>query len=306
MSAENQARIRNGFSVDVEDYFHTEAMAGAVARESWDTLPSRVEHNTHLIMEVLQRHKVRGTFFILGWIADRFPHLLQELACQGHELACHSYWHRPVYTLTHAEFKEDTLRSKCAIENAAGVRVRGYRAPTFSIVPATAWALEILAELGFLYDSSTHPIRHDLYANPYGQRHPFVTSTGSLLEFPITTLQLLSHNFPFSGGGYFRILPYAYTKRALRHINTQEHMAAIFYIHPWEFDPEQPRFRTSVKSRIRQYTGLRATAPKLERLVRDFRFVPLGTLFDERMKSSDTPSAVDLGRCTVTESLGER
>jgi polysaccharide deacetylase family protein (PEP-CTERM system associated) len=277
--------VQNGFSVDVEDYFHTEAMASATNRELWGTRPCRVESNTRRLLEILQRHNIRGTFFFLGWVAERFPHLVREVLGLGHEVASHSYWHRPVFRLTPAQFKEDTLRSKQVIEDAGGVSVLGYRAPTFSILPSMKWAFEVLAELGFLYDSSSHPIHHDLYGNPNGSRQPFLTGAGSLLEFPIATLRFGSRNYPLAGGGYFRALPYLYVKKGIQYINAREGLDAIFYVHPWELDPDQPRLPVRLKSRVRQYIGLHSTVPKLEKLLHDFEFVPLLELYKVRFPS---------------------
>ena len=276
--------IRNAFTVDVEDYFQTEAMSSIVHRDSWYAMPSRVIENTHCLLEVLQRHNVRGTFFFLGWVAERFPHLVREVVSLGHEIGSHSYWHRPVFTLTPAQFREDALRSKGVIEDAAGVPVIGYRAPSFSILPSTEWAFDVLADLGFLYDSSTHPIQHDIYGNPHAPRIPFLTRNGSLLEFPIATLRMCSRNFPLAGGGYFRALPYAYVRKGIQHLNACERINAIFYVHPWELDPEQPRLPAPLKSRVRQYVGLLTTVPKLDRLLQDFLFVPIRELYQQQFQ----------------------
>lgn len=275
-------RVYNAFTVDVEDYFHTEAMTQIVPRKSWCSVPSRVETNTRRIFEILQRHGVRATFFFLGWVAERFPNLVREAAELGHEIGCHSYWHRPVFSLTPSQFKDDTLRSKQVIEDAVGTPIVGYRAPSFSILASTSWAFDILAELGFLYDSSTHPVSHDIYGNPSAPRTPFLTGAGNLAEFPITTLRFLSRNYPFAGGGYFRTLPYLCVKKGFELVNKSEHMNAIFYIHPWELDSNQPRLQAQLRSRIRQYIGLSSTARKLERLLSDFQFVSIRDLYMER------------------------
>ena len=303
LSSKHFSAIRNGFSVDVEDYFHTEAMTSATNRELWDTRPCRVESNTRCLLEILQRHDVRGTFFFLGWVAERFPHLVREVLSLGHEIASHSYWHRPVFRLTPAQFKEDTLRSKKVIEDAGGVPVVGYRAPTFSILPSMKWAFEILADLGFHYDSSSHPIHHDLYGNPDGPRQPFLTGAGSLLEFPVATLRFWSRNYPLAGGGYFRALPYIYVKKGMQYINRHEGMNAIFYVHPWELDPDQPRLQVRLKSRIRQYIGLRKMVPKLNRLLQDFEFVPIRELHQERFQTgcAATPEILTREFCTDSQ-----
>ncbi|HEX2661455.1 MAG TPA: XrtA system polysaccharide deacetylase [Candidatus Acidoferrum sp.] len=276
----------NCITVDVEDYFHTEAMAGTVRPDQWDQFPSRVEHNTRRIFELFQSHNVRGTFFFLGWVAERFPGLVREAVQLGHEIGCHSYWHRLVYRLTPEQFREDTERAKGAIEEAAGKRVLGYRAPSFSMVKGTEWAMEILGNLGFCYDSSIFPIKHDLYGNASAPRIPHLIADGRLIEFPVAALAVASHNFPVGGGGYFRILPYAYTRWGLRRLNGREKLRSVIYIHPWELDPEQPQLAAPARSRFRQYTGLQTTARKLERLLRDFHFAPIVEAFSGELRSS--------------------
>lgn len=273
------APMLNSITVDVEDYFQTEAMASAIPKEQWDRMPSRVVQNTERIFELLAAHGIRGTFFFVGWVAERFPDLVRQAARLGHELGCHSYWHRLVYRLSPEEFREDTKRAKSAVEDAAGIPVQGYRAPNFSMVEDTEWAQEILAALGFTYDSSVCPVHHDLYNNPHAPRLPHRIAGGALGEFPVATLSIAGRNFPVGGGGYLRMLPYAYTRLGLLHLNSREHFRAILYVHPWELDPEQPRIATRLRSRLRQYTGLRTTAGKLERLLGDFRFAPIAESF---------------------------
>jgi polysaccharide deacetylase family protein (PEP-CTERM system associated) len=284
----------NAMSVDVEDYFHTESMSQAVPRESWESMPLRVERNTERLFELFAAHGVRGTFFFLGWVAERFPGLVKQAASHGHEVACHSYWHRPVFRLSPQEFREDTLRAKGIIEDAGGIAVRGYRAPSFSITPGKEWAADILADLGFWYDSSVHPIRHDFYDNHNAPRLPYHMQGKPLLEIPIATLRLAANNFPMAGGGYFRALPYLCVRWGIRRFNRQEHRPAVFYIHPWEIDPEQPRIAASKKSVARQYAGLAATWSKLDRLCTDFRFVPMVEAFRAELPiASSTPAAAD-------------
>jgi polysaccharide deacetylase family protein (PEP-CTERM system associated) len=275
----------NSITVDVEDYFQTEAMASAIPKEQWDRMPSRVVQNTERVFELLASRGVRGTFFFLGWVAERFPELVRQAARLGHELGCHSYWHRLVYRLNPEEFREDTKRAKNAIEDAAGTAVLGYRAPTFSMVKDTEWAQEILVGLGFRYDSSVCPVHHDLYSNPNAPRVPHRIAGGALEEFPVATIAIAGRNFPVGGGGYLRILPYAYTRLGLLHLNGTEHFRAILYVHPWEVDPEQPRIATHLRSRLRQYTGLSTTAGKLQRLLGDFRFAPIAESFAAEVAS---------------------
>jgi polysaccharide deacetylase family protein (PEP-CTERM system associated) len=280
--------LLNGMTVDVEDYFQTQAMSSAVPREDWDQQTSRVEENTKRMFELFATRGVRGTFFFLGWVAEKFPGLVREAAKLGHEIGCHSYWHRLVYRLTPDEFREDTKRAKEVIEQAVGFRVLGYRAPNFSLVKGTTWALEILGELGFAYDSSVHPIRHDTYDNPEAPRHPTRIAGGALMEFPVATVALGRHNFSVGGGAYLRIFPYRYISWGLSRI-ASEKRSAVVYVHPWEIDPEQPRLRASARSRLRQYTGLRTAAGKLEKLISDFRFAPIQEVFSKELADISSP-----------------
>lgn len=266
----------NVLSVDVEDYFHVEAFADVVDRTQWNAYPCRVENNTRRLMDLLDECGVRGTFFILGWVAERYPALVREIVARGHEPGCHSYWHRPIFRLTPEEFRDDTRRAKDVTEQAAGVRVEGYRAPSFSVTARSLWALDILAELGFTFDSSVFPIHHDTYGIPDAPRAPFRTATpsGNLMEFPITTFHLpFLPNLPVGGGGYLRILPFWYTRLGLQRARAQ-HLPEIVYIHPWELDPEQPIMAGRWKSRLRHYTNLHKTAPRLRKLLQSAPFSP--------------------------------
>jgi polysaccharide deacetylase family protein (PEP-CTERM system associated) len=289
----NPSAPPNAMSVDVEDYFQTESMSQAVPRENWEGMSSRVERNTQRLFDLFAAHGVRGTFFFLGWVAERFPGLVKQAASRGHEVACHSYWHRPVFRLTPEEFREDTLRAKGIIEDTAGTAVRGYRAPSFSITPGKEWAADILAELGFWYDSSVHPIRHDFYDNHNAPRLPYHMQGKPLLEIPIATLRLAANNFPMAGGGYFRALPYPCVRWGIRRFNRLEQRPAVFYIHPWEIDPEQPRIAAKTKSVARQYAGLATTWNKLDRLCADFRFVPMVEAFRDELPIAPTVPAAE-------------
>ena len=257
--------IANAMTVDVEDYFHAEVFSGVVDRSRWDSYASRVEGNTRRLLELLGDLNLHGTFFVLGWVAERFPGLVREIAAGGHELACHSYWHRLIYKLDPAEFREDTRRAKNVIEQAAGQPVYGYRAPTYSVIDRSVWALEILAELGFTYDSSIYPIRHDRYGMPGAPRSPFrfQTPSGPMTEFPITTFRLAGHNMPVGGGGYLRLLPRLYTHMGLKRVQ-KEGVPIVIYIHPWEVDPEQPTLPVGLKSRLRHYTNLSRTFDRFQ------------------------------------------
>jgi polysaccharide deacetylase family protein (PEP-CTERM system associated) len=284
--ADCEAHLLNAMSVDVEDYYHTEGMSACVPRESWNAMQSRVERNTEQLFELFARYNVRSTFFFLGWVAERYPKLVAAAKALGHEIGCHSYWHRPIYTLSPHEFREDTHRAKSVIEDAAGMRLSGYRAPSFSLIAGTEWAVDILAEAGFRYDSSVHPIAHDLYDNRNAPRYPHQFSRTTLVEIPISTIQFGKNTLPFSGGGYFRILPYAYTSWAMRRTNGLEKRPATFYLHPWEIDPRQPRLPAHFRSRFRQYTGLRKTVGRLEHLLKDFAFAPISEVFSEALNQA--------------------
>jgi len=276
---ESRIGVLNGMSVDVEDYYQTEAMTSAAPRSEWDKMPSRVVTNTERLFELFAAHGECAAFFFLGWVAERYPSLVRKAKDLGHEIGCHSYWHRPIFTLSRKEFREDTLRAKAAIEDATGSRILGYRAPSFSLTAGTEWAVDILGEAGFAYDSSIHPVAHDLYENRLAPRHPYQLAGTSLLEVPISTVRIGKTNLPFSGGGYFRMLPYRYVRWAMGRINRVEERPAVFYLHPWEIDATQPRLKAAWKSRFRQYTGLRKTQRLLERLLADFRFSRLDQIF---------------------------
>jgi polysaccharide deacetylase family protein (PEP-CTERM system associated) len=262
--------LKNVVSVDVEDYFHAEVFSGVVDRAKWNSYSSRVEVNTRRLLEMLGKLNVHGTFFVLGWVAERFPGLVREIAAGGHEIACHSYWHRLIYKLEPAEFREDTRRAKDVIEQISGQRVEGYRAPTYSVIDRSVWALDILSELGFTYDSSIYPIHHDRYGMPGAPRGPFrfQTPSGPMTEFPITTFRLAGHNMPVGGGGYLRLLPRLYTRMGLKSVQT-EGLPIVVYIHPWEVDAEQPRLPVSLKSRLRHYTNLSRTFDRLQHVLEE-------------------------------------
>lgn len=267
-------------SVDVEDYFQVEAFSAEVPRAEWDRWPSRVVANTHRALDLCDEFGAQATYFTLGWVADKFPALVREIQARGHELACHSYWHRPVYSLTPEEFREDLRQSRDAIEQAGGVQVVGYRAPSWSITAKSVWALDILAEEGFLYDSSIFPIRHDLYGYPGARRIPYRVETehGELTEFPPATVRICGSTFPLAGGGYLRILPFRYTEWALRRLAQDDGQAIVVYFHPWELDPEQPRIRARLKSRFRHYTNLATMEPRLRQLLSEHSFQPFREL----------------------------
>ena len=260
-------------TVDVEDYFQASAFDRFISRTSWFERESRVVGNTHTLLDFFHRHGIRGTFFILGWVAQRFPSLVREIASGGHEIASHGFHHQLIYTLTPDQFREDVQRAKAIIEDAAGCRVRGYRAPSFSIVRSSLWALDVLIETGHSYDASVFPIHHDRYGIPdaFPRAHVIERAAGTIVEVPASTVRVAGTNLPIAGGGYFRVLPYAFTKWGIHRLNTAGH-AAIFYIHPWEIDPDQPRLPAGRIAALRHYSNLGDTLNRMERLVRDFAF----------------------------------
>jgi len=287
--------VVNAMSVDVEDYFHASAFDRIVSRESWGERESRVIRNTEILLDCFGRAGVKATFFILGWVAEKFPQLVRDIAVQGHEVASHGYYHQLIYTLTLDQFREDVRRAKATLEDAFGGSVKGYRAPSFSIVQPSLWALDVLIEQGYTYDASIFPIRHDRYGIPDAPRHThvidrnrrkfarrmferdepprrvFTGGTRSIVEVPAATVRLGNRNLPIAGGGYFRLLPYAWTHWGMARAN-HEGTPVVFYIHPWEVDPEQPRLPVGRVTRWRHYGGLEKTRARLERVLRDFQF----------------------------------
>jgi polysaccharide deacetylase family protein (PEP-CTERM system associated) len=258
-------------TIDVEDYFHVNAFSGVITSANWPTYESRVVRNTERLLELFAEYHARGTFFVLGWVAERHPELVSLIARAGHEVASHSYWHRLVYNMTPDEFREDLRRARDVIESAAGVRVRGFRAPSWSIVDRSLWALDVLAEEGYDYDASVFPVHHDVYGIPDAPRHPHVIhcAAGDVVELPGCTATVGSARVPI-GGGYFRLVPYGVTSWAIRRYAAAERQPAIFYLHPWEIDPDHPRLPGPLTSRLRHYNQLARTEPRLRCLLQDF------------------------------------
>lgn len=271
--------VLNAFTVDVEDYYQVSAFADRVRTSDWHVYESRVVANTHNVLRLLARHSVRGTFFILGWVADHFPKLVRDISYDGHELGCHSYWHRLVYDQNPEQFRSDLQQAREAIASAAGTEVTAYRAPSFSMTSQSLWALDVLIEEGFTLDSSIFPVRHDRYGFPGANRflHRLDRPSGTLTEFPPSTLRVGRTNLPVAGGGYFRLLPLAITRQAIRRTNLRHGEPFMFYIHPWELDPDQPRLPGRVRSRLRHYQNLASTERKLDNLLAHVRF---GTVSD--------------------------
>ena len=289
--------VLNAMTVDVEDYFHVSAFDGVVPRSRWETLECRVERNTDRLLELFSDTGIKATFFVLGWVAERYPALVGRIAEQGHEVASHGYAHRLVYDLTPANFRDDIRRSKALLEQSSGAAVQGYRAPSYSVTPRSLWALDVLIDEGFTYDASIFPIHHDRYGIPLSPRHPYWLNraSGSIIEAPASTVRWGVLNFPVAGGGYFRILPYAWTRWGISRINRAERRPAIFYMHPWEIDPDQPRLSGGLLSRFRHYRNLDKTEERLRRLVADFRFAPMNDVLHElRMQSAAVPHGAPL------------
>jgi polysaccharide deacetylase family protein (PEP-CTERM system associated) len=267
--------LMNAFTVDVEDYYHVSAFERYIDRNHWERYDSRVADNTLRILDLLDRHHTKATFFVLGWIAHRWPRLVREIHRRGHEIGSHSFWHRLIYHQSPEQFRCDLRQSRDALEDAIGAPVRAYRAPSFSITRQSLWALQILVEEGFVMDSSVFPIRHDRYgiAGARPEIHRLDTPAGPLLEFPMSVVRLAWMNVPVGGGGYFRLYPIGWTLRLLSRINRALGRSFVFYIHPWELDPGQPRHRVgSWLARGRHYVNLASTENKLDILLKTFHF----------------------------------
>ena len=283
--------ITNYLTIDVEDYFHVSAFEKISPPSTWAGRECRVERNTEFILNILDEYQVKATFFILGWVAERYPQLTRKIADQGHEIASHGYLHQRLALQDRETYRADITRGKSLLEDQIGTAVLGYRAPSYSITRETSWAFDELIEAGFQYDSSIFPMRHDFYGIPDWPRfagYAVKTDNGwrakdvaaeeqkSIPELPITTLRLAGKNLPIAGGGYFRLLPYAVTRWGLNRINQQEQQPFVFYLHPWEFDPQQPRMSgASAKSRFRHYLNLKQTEKRFRRLLNDFEFMPI-------------------------------
>jgi polysaccharide deacetylase family protein (PEP-CTERM system associated) len=295
----------NAFSVDVEDYFQVLALSPAIPVESWPTREYRVEANTEVILKLCAEKNVRGTFFVLGWVAEKSPQLVKRIAAAGHEIACHGYSHQLIYKQTQAVFREETLRSKHFLEDTIGKGVTGYRAASFSITRDSLWALDTLIDAGFEYDSSVFPIRHDSYGIPGASPEPGkiqAPSQRSLVEFPMSAAKFWGVQVPVSGGGYFRILPYWLTRAGLKQINEQAGRPFTFYLHPWEVDPGQPRVKVKAFSRFRHYTNLDVCESRLRRVFGDFKFSTMRDVLEQRGLLTSSAASVQ-PRATQTAAL---
>ena len=274
-----RAQMVNAMTIDVEDYFQVAAFAPHIARGSWDDRECRVERNMDRILEMLALQDTKATFFTLGWIAQRYPQLVRRIVDGGHELASHGYGHERASDLTEAAFLDDITRAKSILEDLGGVAVRGYRAPSFSIGKGNLWAFDALLSAGYRYSSSIYPIRHDHYGMPDAPRHAHEVRPG-LLEVPISTVRLFDRNLPSSGGGYFRLFPYALSRWMLNRVNTSDLQSGIFYFHPWEIDVDQPRVDgISSKTRFRHYVNIGRMERRLAQLLKDFRWDRMDNIF---------------------------
>lgn len=274
--------ITNALTIDVEDYFQVSAFAPHIARSEWNTRECRVERNVNWILAMLDDHSTKATFFTLGWVAERYPNLVREIVRQGHELASHGYGHERASDQTEEAFFTDVQLAKVILEDLSGTEVCGFRAPSFSIGSSNLWAFDALVRAGYRYSSSIYPIQHDHYGMPDSPRFAHMVRP-ELMEIPITTLRLLGRNFPSSGGGYFRLLPYALSRWMLNRVNTGDKEAGVFYFHPWEIDTEQPRVEgIGVKTRFRHYVNISQMDGRLNQLLRDFKWGRMDNIFLNR------------------------
>ena len=271
--------LTNALTIDVEDYFQVSAFAPHIDRADWDSRECRVEHNIDRILKLLSDEQTKATFFTLGWVAERYPQMVRRIVSEGHELASHGYGHQRASDLREAEFFEDVSRAKALLEDIGGQQVQGYRAPSFSIGTGNLWALDTLLRAGYRYSSSIYPVKHDHYGMPDAPRFAHQIRDG-LMEVPPTTLRLFNRNLPSSGGGYFRLLPYALSRWMLQQVNQRDAESAIFYFHPWEIDPGQPRVSgIGLKTRFRHYVNIGRTEQRLARLLKDFRWGRMDDIF---------------------------
>jgi len=272
--------LRNAMTVDVEDYFQVSAFEKTISRDDWADMPARLPRNIDKILQIFDTENIKATFFTLGWVCKKFPGVVRDIAAAGHEIASHGQEHSRVGTFTRQQFRSDVEGTRKHLEDVSGMPVIGYRAPSFSIGPTTLWAHDVLAEAGYTYSSSVFPIRHDHYGLPDAPRFPFKTGSSGILEIPMSSLSFLGRNWPCSGGGYFRLLPLSYSKWAVGRINTVDRMPVVFYFHPWEIDPGQPRIQgISAMARFRHYVNLDKTELRLTQMLRTFRWDRMDRIF---------------------------
>lgn len=289
------AKYDGTFTVDVEDYFHVSAFSSCIRPDDWDHYDCRVEQSTRTVLQIAAETNTVGTFFVLGWVAERYPELVREIQSAGHEIGCHSQQHQLVYELGPDRFRADLRTSRDVLQQITGTPIRLYRSPSFSVTRKSLWALPILAEEGFTIDSSIYPVRHDRYGIPDAPRQPFLydTPSGAIAEFPGMVCNVGATNVPVGGGGYLRLLPWFVTERMLRQVRRQGRPLNV-YIHPWEFDPQQPRIKASLKSRFRHYQNLSTTAPKIRAMLQQFRLTKMSTVLDQsELSVVDLPTAAE-------------
>lgn len=283
--ADGARRAVGALTVDVEDYFQVEAFKGVIDRTAWERMPPRVEANTQRLIDLFAKAGAKGTFFVLGWVAERFPQVVRRIHEAGHEVASHGHGHQLAHSQDEEAFRDDVRRAKGIIEAITGTKLRGYRAPTFSIGQKNWWAYDVLAEEGYDYSSSLYPVSHDLYGMPNAPTTPFRPTGSGILEIPLSTTRLLGRNIPCSGGGYFRLLPYSVSRWCITRV-MQGESSYIFYCHPWEFDVDQPRIDAGAKSRFRHYTNIASMEGRVSRLLRDFRWGRMDSVFQRELDSS--------------------
>lgn len=281
------SKIKNAMTVDVEDYFQVSAFEPVIDRKTWNSWPCRVEKNTDLILNLFDKGGVKATFFMLGWVAERYPGLAKKIVENGHELASHGYSHIRVTTQNSTEFRQDVERTKKLLEDIGGVAVKGYRAASYSIGANNLWALEVLKQAGYAYSSSIYPVKHDLYGMAHAPRFAFYPKgEHGVLEIPVTTIRVLNRNFPCGGGGFFRLYPYKLSRWALNHVNKSERQSGMFYFHPWEIDPSQPRpDKLGLKTRFRHYLNLSKMEKRLQTLMQDFQWDRMDKVFMNEISS---------------------
>lgn len=272
-------KLTNIMTVDVEDYFHVGAFEKVIKRENWDTLEYRVPKNTLKVLKLFDKFEIKATFFMLGWVAKKSPQLVKTIVSEGHELASHGFWHQRVCVLSREEFYQDLKDSKAILEDLSGRLIKGYRAPSYSINHQNQWAFEVIEDLGFKYSSSIYPILHDHYGWPNAPRFKFLSTPKGLIEIPISTTYLGNKKVPAGGGGFFRFFPYKFSKMLIDKVNIKEQQPAIFYFHPWELDPEQPKQKGTLKSNFRHYLNLHKMEARLNRLLNDFRWGSIENVF---------------------------
>jgi len=294
--------IVNAMSVDVEDYYHVSAFDRIVPKDEWTSLESRVVANTECLLETFDRVQVRATFFVLGCVAERYPALVRRIADLGHEVGSHGYYHQLIYSLTPHQFRDDVRAARQLLEDLTGRRVRGYRAPSYSITKLSLWALDVLIDEGYEYDTSIFPVHHDRYGIPDAPRHVHVLErrNGTIIEIPPSTVRVAGVNVPIAGGAYFRLFPFEWTRWGIERVNAVERRPVMFYLHPWEVDPGQPRFQVSATTRLRHYTRLKSTLPRFTRLLQRFQFEPVVAML-ERAGILPQPSSTATAVPALTE-----